>query len=959
MNESETNQTMEKKCPQCGAPLPSGVLDGLCPTCLFKQGATADTAVPPDTAPFQPPSVEEVARLFPQLEILAFIGKGGMGAVYQARQPALDRFVALKLLPPQTASGSSFVERFNREARALAKLAHPNIVAVHEFGQVNGLPFFLMEFVDGLNLRQLERAGKLAPRQALQIVPQICEALQFAHDEGVVHRDIKPENILVDKKGRVKIADFGIAKILGREAEVALTETQGAIGTPHYMAPEQMEKPTTVDHRADIFSLGVVFYEMLTGELPLGRFAPPSSRKVEVDVRLDDVVLRALEKDPERRYQHVSQVKTAVDTIAGSAAPPPLTPEANAAALAQEILARDYTLDIGHCLRRGWALVRGNFWPIVGISALMWMLLGIAHSAGIAVTSGHDGPNGGGSILGLLVSGPLMGGLYFYFLHKIRGQPVRIETAFAGFSNRFLHLFLGSFVSLLLTGLGFLCLILPGIYLWIAWTFTLPLIMDKRLDFWSAMELSRKMVTRHWWKLFGFVLILCLLHLAGLVVFCVGFFIAAPIAIASLMYAYEDIFNVTARPAASPSAGVGPAGTVVMPGSVASSPRSGGGGWTPVKIGLIAVGLVIGLIVVVSLFHRARSERQMAWQAQAASDAAAGLAQLSEADEAAGMLPHLVFGPVIERNLQARLTGTNQFLDLDTEQLLTPTPAISDALLAGNLSDDDNRLWQALDIPEDSRRFQYISWLRESGADLMFAGDGKIIGFDGVFPIAHGNSSTNWDDWESLTPEQVRAAVEVVDWTRRATDAQLRGLPAPPPPEPGGIYNSATQLDSREPGGPIVNLLAREQSVTWFFKTREGATGVLQLGGFTENPGSAKIRYKLVKESTAAEAVVLEGGRKVSRQTLAERLEAASRMSSMPARDKALATVATDSAKAGEVELLRTTLGQMGDIVKRNQTTLEAVRLLAKRGLRKPALEIATGIDDFTVRDQALSELAQ
>jgi serine/threonine protein kinase len=294
MNESEANQTMGKKCPQCGAPLPSGVLEGLCPACLFKQGATADTAVPPDTTPFQPPSVEEVARLFPQLEILAFIGKGGMGAVYQARQPALDRFVALKILPPQTASGSSFVERFNREARALAKLAHPNIVAVHEFGQVNGLPFFLMEFVDGLNLRQLERAGKLAPRQALQIVPQICEALQFAHDEGIVHRDIKPENILVDKKGRVKIADFGIAKILGREADVALTETQGAIGTPHYMAPEQMEKPTTVDHRADIFSLGVVFYEMLTGELPLGRFAPPSSRKVEVDVRLDDVVLRAL-----------------------------------------------------------------------------------------------------------------------------------------------------------------------------------------------------------------------------------------------------------------------------------------------------------------------------------------------------------------------------------------------------------------------------------------------------------------------------------------------------------------------------------------------------------------------------------------------------------------------------------------------------------------------------------------
>ncbi|HXS69482.1 MAG TPA: serine/threonine-protein kinase, partial [Candidatus Polarisedimenticolia bacterium] len=246
---------MENKCPQCGSPLPSGVLAGLCPACLFKQGAAADTAASPEGAAFQPPSVEEIAKLFPQLEIISFIGKGGMGAVYKARQPALDRIVALKIIPPQAAVGPGFIERFNREARALAKLNHPNIIAVHEFGQVNGLPYFIMEFVDGLNLRQLEQAGKLSAREALQIVPQICEALQFAHDEGIVHRDIKPENILLDKKGRVKIADFGIAKILSGSPDAAITETGGTIGTPHYMAPEQMEKPTAVDHRADIFSL--------------------------------------------------------------------------------------------------------------------------------------------------------------------------------------------------------------------------------------------------------------------------------------------------------------------------------------------------------------------------------------------------------------------------------------------------------------------------------------------------------------------------------------------------------------------------------------------------------------------------------------------------------------------------------------------------------------------------------
>jgi predicted Ser/Thr protein kinase len=291
--------------------------------------------------PFQPPGLEEVGRLFPQLQILAFIGKGGMGAVYQARQPELDRLVALKILPPQAAGGPGFAERFNREARALARLSHPNIVTVHEFGQAGGSPFFIMEFVDGLTLRQLEQAGRLAPDEALRIVPQICEALQYAHDEGIVHRDIKPENILIDKKGRVKIADFGIAKILAPQAgraglpvspEIGSAQQQGptgVIGTPNYMAPEQLEQPQTVDHRADIFSLGVVFYEMLTGQLPLGRFAPPS-RKVQIDARLDEVVLRALDREPQLRYQHASEVKTEIDTITST--PPgsqPSTPPAN------------------------------------------------------------------------------------------------------------------------------------------------------------------------------------------------------------------------------------------------------------------------------------------------------------------------------------------------------------------------------------------------------------------------------------------------------------------------------------------------------------------------------------------------------------------------------------------------------------------------------------------------------
>src|SRR3954466_13307484 len=138
MNESEAN--MEKKCPQCGATLPTGALAGFCPACLLKEGAAPETAQP-GSEPFQPPSVEEVAKLFPQLEILAFAGKGGMGAVYKARQPALDRIVALKILAPHGANDPGFTERFSREARALAKLNHPNIIAVYEVGQTDGLPF--------------------------------------------------------------------------------------------------------------------------------------------------------------------------------------------------------------------------------------------------------------------------------------------------------------------------------------------------------------------------------------------------------------------------------------------------------------------------------------------------------------------------------------------------------------------------------------------------------------------------------------------------------------------------------------------------------------------------------------------------------------------------------------------------------------------------------------------------
>jgi serine/threonine protein kinase len=328
-----------RSCPECGTLLTQDAPQGLCPRCLLRRGLDSNAELSPGSSvrgtaafrgPFIPPPPIELAPLFPQFQIVELLGQGGMGAVYKARQPHLDRTVALKILPPETNKDPAFAERFLREARALAKLNHPNIVAIYDFGEARSpdsvglapMCFFVMEYVDGVNLREVLRAGQLKPEEALKIVPQVCEALHYAHDEGIVHRDIKPENILLDKKGRVKIADFGLAKILGPATDVfTLTSPQQVMGTIHYMAPEQMEKPHSVDHRADIYSLGVVFYEMLTGELPLGRFPLPS-QKVHIDVRLDDVVIRTLEKAPERRYQRASEVRAAVESIRAHGARP-------------------------------------------------------------------------------------------------------------------------------------------------------------------------------------------------------------------------------------------------------------------------------------------------------------------------------------------------------------------------------------------------------------------------------------------------------------------------------------------------------------------------------------------------------------------------------------------------------------------------------------------------------------
>jgi tRNA A-37 threonylcarbamoyl transferase component Bud32 len=306
-------------CPNCRAAVPADAPEGVCPACALRAGFETEDGPdsPTRAAPYRratPLPPEELARRLPELEQFQLIGQGGMGVVYKARHRKLDRLVAVKILYSDLRDCDSFAERFTREARTMAQLDHPNVVSVYDFGNRGDLYYLIMELVDGVNLRQRIEAGKLEPQEALSMVPKICEALQYAHDKGVVHRDIKPENILVDRKGAIKIADFGLAKLVGESAGRRLTRTEQIMGTPHYMAPEQFEKPGEVDHRADIYALGVVFYELLTGELPVGRFPPPS-KNVRVDVRLDAVVLRTLEKEPSLRYQRASELQSEIEAL--------------------------------------------------------------------------------------------------------------------------------------------------------------------------------------------------------------------------------------------------------------------------------------------------------------------------------------------------------------------------------------------------------------------------------------------------------------------------------------------------------------------------------------------------------------------------------------------------------------------------------------------------------------------
>jgi len=243
--------------------------------------------------------------------ILQKLAEGGMGAVYIGIQETLGRKVAIKVLPAYLKEFEEFVERFEREAKIVAQLNHPNIIQMIDRGQWEGNYYFVMEFVDGKSLADLIKQKKtLAWSEAVKILCQVCEGLQCAHERKVVHRDIKPGNIMLDEHGTAKLTDFGISCM--KDGQTRITRTMASMGTPDYMAPEQLTDVKTADGRADIYSLGIVLHELITGKTPKGVFDPPSVAVPGTPKSIDRILQRCIQQNREDRYQTVEELHRAL-----------------------------------------------------------------------------------------------------------------------------------------------------------------------------------------------------------------------------------------------------------------------------------------------------------------------------------------------------------------------------------------------------------------------------------------------------------------------------------------------------------------------------------------------------------------------------------------------------------------------------------------------------------------------
>jgi serine/threonine-protein kinase len=279
--------------------------------------ASPATPPPPSESPKSSSSSKKKKTVqIPGYELTAKIGQGGMGTVYKAYQVSMDRDVAIKILPPRLAKDPTFVERFTREARAVARLNHENIISGIDFGEVSGYYYFVMEFVEGITVRsELRKRGMIDEKESLDIGLQIAHALEHAHHHDMVHRDVKPENIMKTRNGIVKLCDLGLAKDTGGDASV--TQTGISVGTPHYISPEQARGEENIDIRTDIYSLGASLYHMVTGTFPFEgptpavvmtkhvneKLEPPIDRNPAISDGMNNLIMKMMAKDKNKRYQ--------------------------------------------------------------------------------------------------------------------------------------------------------------------------------------------------------------------------------------------------------------------------------------------------------------------------------------------------------------------------------------------------------------------------------------------------------------------------------------------------------------------------------------------------------------------------------------------------------------------------------------------------------------------------------
>ncbi len=317
--------TETKTCPRCGKNLPADAPVGVCPKCLLAAGLDSfdDEGIERTeglSSSEQAPPVTTV-RYFGDYELLEEIARGGMGVVYKGRQVSLNRIVALKMILSGELAGEDDVERFHNEAQAAANLKHPNIVAIHEVGRHEGRYYFSMDYVEGQSLAEMIQKGPLPARKAAEYVKTLAEAVHFAHQRGTLHRDLKPANVLVDTDDQPHITDFGLAKRVA--ADSGLTATGAVLGTPSYMSPEQASgRQADVGPHSDVYSLGAILYELLTGRPPFCAASavatlrqvtdnpPTAPHKLNHDVPqdLETICLKCLEKSPHVRYHSAREL---------------------------------------------------------------------------------------------------------------------------------------------------------------------------------------------------------------------------------------------------------------------------------------------------------------------------------------------------------------------------------------------------------------------------------------------------------------------------------------------------------------------------------------------------------------------------------------------------------------------------------------------------------------------------